>query len=170
VEDSPISDEQLMVLYQGGDLRAFEELYRRYSKKIYGYLKRRLVPLEVASEAFQIVFMKLHQNKQLYRPDLKFAPWIFTLSRNVCIDMARSNVRRNSSVELDENQIPSPVLVEAALSEELFEKLTEPQKKLLLLRYEEDRSFEEIAKVFDTSSSNARKMLSRIIQKLRGNA
>ena len=50
---SSLSDEELMALYQKGDEGAFEEIYARYGKKIYGFLMRRLGNPDNSAELFQ---------------------------------------------------------------------------------------------------------------------
>lgn len=43
-----VSDEELMVLYQQGEEKAFQTLYERYSGKLYGYIKKKVFNLEEA--------------------------------------------------------------------------------------------------------------------------
>lgn len=162
------TDEELMKDYLEGDENAFKDLYHRYSGKIYAYLKRRLARKELVDDAFQGVFMKLHKSRDQYRQSLAFAPWIFTIARSVSIDVSRSTANYESkTTELDENSLTAPVLINQKLDSEMLSDLSAEHKQALKLRYEEERSFDEIAKVLDTSSSNARKIISRAIQKLR---
>src|SRR3989338_5977637 len=57
-------DELLMVQYANGDEIAFQELYRRYRARAYGYLSRRVRNSGVADELFQKVFLKLHRSRE----------------------------------------------------------------------------------------------------------
>lgn len=168
MEESSKTDEDLMAAYLEGDESAFHVLYQRYSGKIYAFLKRKLNRKESADDAFQGVFMKLHKSRDLYRKDLKFAPWIFTIAKSVAIDVMRSqNVHESSSSELDENSLVASEPLEQKLDIEMLSGLSGEHQEVLRLRYEEDKSFEEIAKILDTNSSNVRKIVSRAVQKLR---
>jgi hypothetical protein len=53
---SSLTDEVLMMRYQAGDEAAFEEIYSRYSKKIYGFLMHRLTNPDTSAELFQETF------------------------------------------------------------------------------------------------------------------
>lgn len=64
---SSLTDEELMARYQGGDEAAFEEIYARYGRKIYGFLVRRLGQADDCAELFQETFLRLHKGRALYR-------------------------------------------------------------------------------------------------------
>ena len=83
---SSLSDEELMIRYQGGDETAFEEIYGRYGKKIYGFLMRRLTNPDTSAELFQETFLRLHRGRSLYRPDMPFKPWLYTIANNLIRD------------------------------------------------------------------------------------
>src|SRR5947209_1135453 len=86
LERSSKSDEALMVDYQRGDEKGFDELYRRHSAKVYGYLRKRVSDRARTDELFQAIFMKLHESRAKYDSAYLFSPWLFTVCRSVLID------------------------------------------------------------------------------------
>lgn len=88
------SDEELMLVYQSGDCEAFDELYKRYAKPIYNFLRRAAQRPDAADDLCQKTFLKLHIGRHRYRPQAPFRYWIFTIARNVLRDDARERRRK----------------------------------------------------------------------------
>ncbi len=163
-------DEELMVYYQEGNEKAFEILYGRHSQKIYGYLKNHLRNPSFADDVFQATFLKLHSSRLRYDPAFPFLPWLFTICKSVMIDQIRKKERTkedHNSIALELAQAEAPAM---AVSLPSLLELPEIQQQAITLRYQQDLSFEEIAKKLETSPSNARQLLSRAIQKLKKSA
>jgi RNA polymerase sigma factor (sigma-70 family) len=157
------SDEELMVLYQLGDEFAFRELYSRHSKRVYSFLKARVRSEPLARDIFQSTFLKLHRSRTRYSAELPFTPWLFTICRSELIDALRKLGRAQENiqtgiVDIQRVEISSPVDLS---------NLTAKQQEALTLRYSEGFSFEEVARVLETSPSNARKIVSRAVKVLR---
>ncbi|MFO7576711.1 MAG: sigma-70 family RNA polymerase sigma factor [Pelovirga sp.] len=167
-----LSDERLMTAYADGDMQAFEVLYHRYKGRILGYLYRKLRDRDEAEEVFQIVFAKLHVARDRYREDIPFLPWIFTIARNALIDHARRNqVFRKNLIFADELVVnafavdkPSTSVGETVAE---MSTLNRRQREVLALRFDQDLSFDDIAVRLETSSGNARQIVSRAIRQLR---
>jgi RNA polymerase sigma-70 factor, ECF subfamily len=158
------TDEDLMRAYQEGDLTAFNSLYRRYSGKVYGFLVRRLPDRETAGDLFQASFLKLHEARHRYDPAYPFAPWLFTIARNLLTDHYR---KRGTAAEVplagDE-----PAAERSNVDLPSLSSLNETQREAIRLRYGEDLRFDEIARKLETSPANVRQLVSRGIRKLRG--
>ena len=75
------TDEELMEEYKKGGEAAFNEIYLRYKKRVYGYLMKR-VKAEQSDDLFQQVFSRLHEKRYLFKEGDPFAPWFFTLIKN----------------------------------------------------------------------------------------
>lgn len=165
-----MKDEELMVRYQKyADPNAFNELFRRYKGKIYGYLRSRVTDGGACDDIFQTTFLKMHQKKQKYSDKYPFSVWIFTICRNNMLDYFRkkrpdvdiNNPKVNMAVEESEPE------VESKIPEYAWQALPESQKVAIQMRYQSDQPFDEIARELKTSSQNVRKLISRGIQKLR---
>ena len=169
-EASTLSDEDLMRLYAEGQMEAFQALYSRHSAKVYGYLKGRLKHRDQADDLFQAVFLKLHNTRSKYDPTLPFVPWLFTISQSVLMDFYRASGRQqdlqNALQEMAQNENDPSSSLASVISLQI-EGLPDKQKEALKLRYEEDYSFDEIAKRLNTTSGNVRQIVSRALRSLK---
>ena len=162
-----LTDEKLMISYQEGSEKAFEVLYERHSKKVYGYLKNRLKDPSFADDVFQATFLKLHHYRLKYDPSFPFLPWLFTVCKNVMLD----HIRKKGRIQEELN----PLALEQAETPKPNETVTVPdlsalpvkQQKAIQLRYMQELSFEEIAKRLETSPPNVRQLISRAMKQLR---
>lgn len=168
VHMNTLSDEELMALYQSGDDKAFEVLYKRHSGRVLSYLQRRSNP-QTARDLLQDAFLKLHRSRHQYSTQYPFLPWLFTITRNALVDFTRLNetkVAKSSTeeVELVAAAIPSLPLTDF---EPALVTLSEPQRRTIELRYMQDWSFEKIAAEMQTTPLNVRQIISRSLKKLR---
>ena len=166
------NDEALMQAYANGDMEAFSVLYQRHRGKVLGYLVARLKDRDEAEEVFQVVFAKLHQGCNKYRPEIPFLPWLFTLCRNVLVDHLRKKQTYRQHVTTSEEMVAAAVDRRgyAPLSNEFaayLAGLSAGQRQALELRYVQDLSFVEIAERLQTSAGNARQIVSRAVRTLR---
>ncbi len=98
------SDEELMVRFRDhDDLEAFETLVHRYEKPLYNYLYRYLRNAELAEEAFQNAFARVHEKRELYTPDRKFRPWLYSIATNQAVDELRRE-GRHQATSLDQKR------------------------------------------------------------------
>lgn len=161
------TDEEVMKLYQNGNVAAFEILYNRYSSKVYGYLKKRIRDEEAANDIYQKVFLKLHENREKFDPSQLFAPWLFTMTRNLLIDWYRSKKEIPSdTVEETIDVVATEIESEVEITE-LVKMLPEKYREMVELRYFEDLDFEEIAKRTKIKEATVRKLVSRGVLKLK---
>ncbi len=163
---------ELMVLYQGGDMEAFNCLYDRYKSLVYGYLHKRLGNRAEVDEVFQDVFLRLHHSRSRYKRALPFEPWLYAVLRNSLIDHHRKKKKQYLDTSLEELEVTPTALrfedkhnLDGLLPENV--DLSKTQRQAIELRYGEDFSFEDIAKTLGTTSSNARQLVSRALKKLR---
>ena len=88
-----VSDSDLITRIARGDTEAFEDLYRRYSRSVFGLALRRLRDRERAEDAVQETFTSIWRSARSYRPDRgPAAPWLYAVARNAIVDRARSTV------------------------------------------------------------------------------
>lgn len=164
------TDEKLMKMYVDGNYDAFEALYKRHSSRIYGYLNQRLSSTQEVNDLFQEVFTKLHNYRSKYNSKYRFLPWIFTITRNTLIDFYRKQGKSVFESREMDNFAANDCEKKSDLSiEEVpgMASLKKREKEIIKMRYEEDRDFREIARIFETSESNIRKIISRGVAKLR---
>ncbi len=146
-----------------GDQKAYAELMARYKDSIYFMLLKMVNNRDDADdltiEAFGKAFKNLHQ----YTPDYAFSTWLFKIATNNCIDFIRRKRKMTFSIdkgfENDEGQEttmelksgtldPEEFMIKkqkAVLMRDIVEKLKPRYKRLVELRYFQERSYEEIA-------------------------
>jgi RNA polymerase sigma-70 factor (ECF subfamily) len=90
VERIAPSDGELIQRVGSGDAGAFELVYRRYARPVFGLALRRLGDRMAAEEAVQETFAALWRSARTYRPERgPGAPWLYAVARNAIVDRAR---------------------------------------------------------------------------------
>jgi RNA polymerase sigma-70 factor (ECF subfamily) len=164
-----LSDEDLMALYQSGDVEAFEILYVRHSGKVFDFLQKKTGP-QNARDLLQETFLKFHRSRHQYSVQYPFLPWLFAITRNVFVDFVRLNETKVAKASVDTE---SPLVShepEPTWSDELahaLKVLPPNQRRAIELRYLSEWTFEKIAREMKTTPINARQMISRSLKKIR---
>ena len=139
------------------DVSAFEQLYDRHSRLVYGLVLRILQQASTSEEVVQDVFLQLWRNADQYDSSRgPFVPWLCTMARNRALDQLRLKSERQRRREDQPDELPSVVVApdyEKALDEKrraervraLMASLTPQQKKAIELAYFEGLSHSEIA-------------------------
>jgi len=163
-KNGPVSDEDLMVRFKNGDQGAINELINRNGSALYGYIVRQTGDPHRAEDAYQEVFLRVVKSAKRYRPQASFRAWLFTIARNVVIDMARKeSYRRAESLDkpagdeggaarmesMDSGAADPEENAKASEMSEILEEaiasLAEEQREVFLLREKTGLSFKEIA-------------------------
>lgn len=171
------SDEDLMALVAQGDVPAFDELYRRYHKRLHGYLLKMLHgDADLAEDFLQDLFLKLIEKPHLFAPGYKLKTWLYTLATNLCKnEYRRRGIRRMVPEEdIPEADLAEPEQLSAALDkarfsdtlEQLVAGLDEPQQITFTLRFQEELSIKEIAEILDCAEGTVKSRLFYTLQKL----
>ena len=139
------------------DVSAFEQLYDRHSRAVYGLVLRFLQHAGTAEEVVQDVFLQLWRNAAQYDSSRgPFVPWLFTLARNRALDTLRLKGERQRRREDQTEELP-PVASVPEYEKQLDEKrraekvrslmgsLNPQQKRAIELAYFQGLSHTEIA-------------------------
>ena len=128
------TDEQLALLYVGGDNRAFDQLLERNQKKLYSYILFVVHDPELADDIFQETFVKVITKLQegRYKDSGKFSFWLTRIAHNVIMDNYRH-------------------LKNAHIVRHMMDSLPAPQREVVYMRYYQDLSFKEIAEITGVS-------------------
>ncbi|MBI4522705.1 MAG: sigma-70 family RNA polymerase sigma factor [Deltaproteobacteria bacterium] len=176
VSDSGPTDEQLMARYQKGEEAGFEEIYARYSKKIYQFLLRRSGNPDASAELFQETFLRVHKGRDLYRPELSFKTWIYTIANNIARDWFREQSQSRKARVLEKKQDCDENSFEGSVPDgssklisfkEAFARLTHEQREALILSRFDGLRYEEIAKVTGRSTDAVNQLIQRAMRRLR---
>ena len=96
-----VSDGELIQRTGTGDRAAFEQLYRRYARSVFGLALRRLGDRTRAEDAVQETFTSIWRSAKSYRPERgPGAPWLYAVARNAIADRGRA--RNEPPAELPE--------------------------------------------------------------------
>jgi RNA polymerase sigma factor (sigma-70 family) len=87
-----ISDEELMLRYRDGDLRAFEALYSRHRLGLYRFIAWRSPRQDWVDEIVQDSWANLHHARNRYQPDASFRTYLYQIARNRLLDLLRQQL------------------------------------------------------------------------------
>jgi len=103
VSTNELTDAELILRTGDGDRGAFEVLYRRYSRPVFGLALRRLGDRGRAEDAVQETFASIWRAARTYKPERgPGGPWLYAVARNAIID--RSRARSEMPVEAPEEE------------------------------------------------------------------
>ncbi|MGP1718727.1 sigma-70 family RNA polymerase sigma factor [Shewanella frigidimarina] len=98
------SDEQLMLDYQAGDVRAFEALYLKHKGPLYRYFVRQLHDQQLAEDLYQDTWGKVINAAKQYQVTAKFTTWLYKIAHNLLIDHVRAVKPLDKVTPLDEDE------------------------------------------------------------------
>jgi RNA polymerase sigma-70 factor, ECF subfamily len=161
-----LSDEELMLRCMNHNEQAFAELMARYEISIRRFCTGMVGDSALAADLAQDAFLKVWQHRARYQTKNKFRAYLFTISRNACLNvLRRRSVLAMVGIEYLENQSSDPSvqdnpdMIHAEMGEVMrvaLAKLPEKQRSALLLRFVEDMHYYEIAQVIGRSMSTVR--------------
>jgi RNA polymerase sigma-70 factor (ECF subfamily) len=165
-------DEDLMELYAGGDITAFEELFRRYERRAYDFFWKRTHSRERAADLFQEFFLRVHRFRGTYRADFKFSSWFFRVAHNVFVDDVRRTFRtREATIDCyEEPWLPASAEQQVCTREAVdlvLAGLSDEQAHVLLAAKVEGIGYPELARTLGKSVDSVRQMASRTLRGLR---
>lgn len=152
-----LSDEELMLALASGNQEAFSVLYQRFNERLFYFFYRMLGnDRELANDFLQDIFLKIINKPELFKPDYKFTSWIFSIAHNMCKNEYRKrNVRQHIQNEAFPDQYcdesftkpntKKEQLISVVYSE--LENLDENQRSILILKYKENLSIQEISEI-----------------------
>lgn len=148
---SDVSDGELIRLVGSGDRNAFDALYRRYARPVFGLALRRLGDRGRAEDAVQETFASVWRAARSYRPERgPGAPWLYAVARNAIVDNGRA--RREPPVNAPDEVAADDGPADRAESgwvawrvHRALAELPESERRVIELAYWGGRSQSEIA-------------------------
>jgi RNA polymerase sigma-70 factor, ECF subfamily len=109
LEERGLTDGDLIRRVARRDAEAFEVLYRRYARPVFGLALRRLGDRMRAEDAVQETFAAVWRSARTYRPDRGAgAPWLYTVARNAIVDRSRNRSEPPAEVPEKASGEPGP--------------------------------------------------------------
>jgi RNA polymerase sigma-70 factor (ECF subfamily) len=165
------SDSEIIEGCQRGESEAFRALFERHKDKVYSIALRYSGDETTAQDVAQETFLKVFVGIRSFRGESDFNSWLYRLVVNSCLDQKRKTRRLIPFLEDSLALLPARELSafdEAARTElsghlrELVASLADEKRMLLVLRYTQGLSYEEIAGIFRTSTGTIASRLNRI--------
>ncbi|MFH1136620.1 MAG: RNA polymerase sigma factor [Pseudomonadota bacterium] len=181
------SDRDLINEIKAGGREPFERFVQAYRRRLFNFIYRQLGDIQAAEDVLQETFIKVYYGAPEFqeRPDARVSTWVFKIAYNLCQNERRRRRRfflflqrfhketEERSQVFHENPDDWDGLGEKARV--LFDRLPEKQRAALLLRVNEDLSYQEISRVLGTSVSSiesllfrARRRLKKCLEQIRG--
>ncbi|MFI5184655.1 MAG: RNA polymerase sigma factor, partial [Vicinamibacteria bacterium] len=91
-------ESDLLAQARGGNLFAFEEVVRRYQRRVYGVAYRIVRRHDVADDVAQEAFIRAHRALASFDPTRPFGPWICRIAANLAINHVRSPEAREEEL------------------------------------------------------------------------
>jgi RNA polymerase sigma factor (sigma-70 family) len=163
---------------KSGEQKAYAELMQRYKDSIFFMVLKMVNNKDDAMDITVSTFAKAFENLEKYRPDYAFSTWLFRIATNGSIDFIRK--KRIHTISIDglskvngedrAYEIKSDVLNPEEISikkqqteqlKEIIDKLPPRYKTLIILRYFDELSYEEIAEQLDLPLGTVKAQLFR---------
>jgi RNA polymerase sigma-70 factor (ECF subfamily) len=179
--DKMIDDEMLVAQFKSGSQKAFDELMKRYERRIFGYLLRSVRNYEDAEELTLEVFFKAYRALGAWKPKAKFSTWLYTIASNLSIDYHRAKSRQPVFMLEDEEVIENRLIAtdissnpEKSLEDkergriirEAVDELSVKQKSVFMLARYEGMQIKEVAETLGIAEGTVKIHLHRAVKKL----
>jgi len=173
------ADERRLIEAAQRDPARFADLYERYFELVYAYIARRLRDRNEAEDVTAEVFHKALRSLPRFKwTGAPFAAWLFRISANMIADRAQRAARERNVGSDDDvpetrlSQSQQADLEQSERSAALFrqvEQLAEDQRRVVIMRFAEEKSIREIAGVLERSEGAVKQLQFRALAKLREN-
>ena len=174
------TDEQLMTRAAAGSDAAFEELYRRYARRLKGFFFLQLGgDEELAADAIHDVFLRAYEARSRYEEGRRVDTWLFTIAYNLCRNHYRSNAYEAQLLATLDAEPVTDQLIEVRLDsatldqalEKVLTELTPTLHQIFSLHYQEELTIPQIAEIVGipegTIKSRLHKTMNIIRKKLK---
>ncbi len=166
-----ISDSQIVEMALN-NVNAYKHIIDRYESKLLRYIQRVLyISKEDAEDILQEVFIKAYRNINGYDKGYSFSSWIYRIAHNEAISFLRKKRITVTNTEKEDifDKISSDEDVESAFLKDLksrevrdiLSKLETKYREVLVLRYFEEMSYNEISDVLHISSGTVASLINR---------
>ncbi len=182
-----VTDEALMIRFQGGERAAFAQLVRRHKRALYNFALRQIRLASTAEDIVQDAFVRVVQNAADFKHEARFTTWLYTITRNLCIDhLRKSALRKHPSLDeakrsddgdgptLGEQTADARASVERDVTgNELqvrivsaVDTLPDEQREVFLLREVSNLPFKEIAEITGVPENTVKSRMRYALERL----
>jgi RNA polymerase sigma-70 factor (ECF subfamily) len=182
------NDSQLIKKAKEGDSKAYEGLLKKYKNSVFNLVYRMVRDIQEAEDLTQEAFIKAFNSLTSFNEEYAFSTWLYKIATNNCIDFFRK--RKLQTYSLDKpiqykdseihHEIPDTDLnpeksilaqERSKIIQDAIETLPEKYYTAIVLRHNEEKSYEEIAEILNLPLGTvkarifrAREMLNKVLK------
>ena len=155
---------------------AFSDLVRRHLDLVYSTALRHVRSPHLAEEVAQSVFIDLARQGGSIRPGTPLVAWLHVVACRTAVDIIRKESRRRayetsaahaSHIESEDRESSPPWADIEPLLDEAIGRLKPVDRAAILLRFFQDKSFQEVAAIIGSTDDAAQKRVSRALDQVR---
>ena len=168
-----------MLKVKAGDVEKLGLLYKRYSRRLFGFFYRMTSSASVSEDLVQNVFMRMLKYKHSYSDSGNFESWAFHMGRNVHKDFLRKNNRYSWQEDMStwEEQLRDDHNKEVYLQQtdglnnlsRAIQALPEDKRELIELTRFQKLKYEQVAQLLGISESAVKVRVHRTMKELKDN-
>ena len=162
-----------MALVKAGKLENLNELFSRYSKRLYNYFLKSTLDKDDSDDLTQELFIRVMKYRKSFKEGNSFQVWVFQIARNMVKDHFRKmkvhkdqfnpvEVMPEQHEQQDEVALEKEEVLYKALS-----KLTDEKRELLVLSKFQGLKYDQIATMQQTTVANIKVRVHRTIKELK---
>ena len=161
---SQYDDSALIELINHGDIDAFEILYDKYSSKVYKQCYFFCLNVEEAKDLMHDVWIKVFFSIDTFKQKSSFPTWLHRITTNHCLNQ----VKKKTELSINNTEIPNHDGKEASAEvKKILSRLSVEDRTLLIMKYADEFTYEEISEKLDIGTSAVKMRLSRLIKNLK---
>ncbi|NEW06062.1 sigma-70 family RNA polymerase sigma factor [Paenibacillus sp. SYP-B3998] len=170
-----MTDSQLIREIKDGNVQLYNELMRRYERKILAFIfhmlkstQMEVMAEDLCNETFYKAYRSLHSFREI---EASFSTWLYTIARNTVL----SELRKNKSVQVSLEQsgltphasydaMPEQAMLrneKVSMVRNAINSLPEKQRSALILREYDQMDYQEIANILGQTVSSVKSLLFR---------
>jgi len=178
-----LSDNELIIKANKGDVLALEELIYRYDKMVLRLAMKYTGDSDDAKDIYQEVFIRVYKSLASFKFKSEFSTWLFRITSNVCISFKRKYSKQNyvslnnednleyiSTIPEDDVLSPDNLVVNSEHGDKINKALctlSPNQKMSFLLKNYEGYKIREIAEMMNCKEGTIKKYLFEAVRKLK---
>ncbi len=182
------SDAETLLIAQvrSGDAAAWRLMIERYEGRLLAFVDSRLRDRAAAEDVVQETFVRVVQNAADFKHEARFTTWVYTITRNLCIDQLRKRaLRKHPSLDQasgeegdgptlgEQTADPRASVEREATGTELKERiaravgtLPDEQREVFLMREVVNLPFKEIAEITGVPENTVKSRMRYALERL----
>ena len=185
----PPTDDELMLRFAEGEDSAFVQLLQKFKPQLVEFAKHIVRDRETGEDIVQEAFLRVFRARTSYRPQGKFASWVYTITTNLCYDEVRKRSRQVSlEAMLGRPPTAEDVILRAApghtkpaprpdaqaeqrelvdILEDVMQTLSPEHRQTIALRVREGLGYSQVAQRLGCSVGTAKSRMHYAMKNLR---